>query len=80
MEHFSSPQNAIAYMVRLRWPDGVVKCPTCGSSAVTWMPTRSLWQCKARHPKHQFSVKVGTIFEDSAIGLDFSGNAAGLST
>lgn len=69
VEHFAVPQNAIDYMVRLRWPDGVVKCPTCGSPNVTWMPTRSFWQCKTRHPKRQFSVKVGTIFEDSPLPL-----------
>jgi len=57
-------------MVSLRWPDGTVKCPTCGSDKVTFMASRRLWQCKARHPKRQFSVKVGTIFEDSPIGLD----------
>jgi len=56
-------------MVRLRWPDGVIQCPTCGSEEVTWMPTRSLFQCKWRHPRRQFSVKVGTIFEDSPIAL-----------
>lgn len=69
MEHFAVPGNAIAYMVRLRWPDGVVECPTCGGTDVTWMPSRSLYQCKTRHPKRQFSVKVGTIFEDSPIAL-----------
>jgi len=69
MLHFSVPENAIAYMVRLRWPDGAITCPSCGSDDVTWMPTRSLFQCKARHPKRQFSVKVGTIFEDSALPL-----------
>src|SRR5256886_6800611 len=57
-------------MASLRWPDGKVKCPTCGSETVTFMPTRGLWQCKAKHAKRQFSVKVGTIFEDSPIGLD----------
>jgi len=69
MLHFSVPENAIAYMVRLRWPDGAITCPSCGSDDVTWMPTRSLFQCKARHTKRQFSVKVGTIFEDSALPL-----------
>jgi transposase-like protein len=68
-EHFSVPQNAIDYMIRLRWPDGAVKCPNCGSTEVTWMPTRSVFQCKANHPKKQFSVKVGTIFEDSPLPL-----------
>src|SRR5215218_6751149 len=57
-------------MVSLRWPDGVVRCPTCGSDAVTFLPKRSLFQCKTRHPRKQFSVKVGTIFEDSPVGLD----------
>lgn len=69
MLHFSEPGNAIAYMVRLRWPDGVIVCPSRGSKEVTWMPSRSLFQCKARHPKRQFSVKVGTIFEDSPLPL-----------
>jgi transposase-like protein len=68
-EHFSVPQNAIDYMIRLRWPDGAVKCPNCGSTDVTWMPTRSLFQCKTNHAKKQFSVKVGTIFEDSPLSL-----------
>ncbi len=69
MEHFLVPQNAIDYMIRLRWPDGCIQCPSCGSDDVTWMPSRNLFQCKARHPKRQFSVKVGTIFEDSPIAL-----------
>lgn len=52
-----------------RWPKGVV-CPTCGSKDVSFIPSRRIWQCKTRHPKCQFSVKVGTIFEDSPVGLD----------
>jgi transposase-like protein len=67
--YFADPQNCIDYMVNLRWPDGKVICPNCGSNAVTWMPTRNLFQCKGRHPKRQFSVKVGTIYEDSPIAL-----------
>lgn len=68
-DHFSLPQNCIDYLANIRWPDGIVACPTCGSTDVTWMPTRLVWQCKARHPKRQFSVKVGTVFEHSPIGL-----------
>ena len=67
--YFSNPDNCVAYLVERRWPEGVT-CPNCGSAEVTYMPKRRLWQCKARHPKAQFSIKVGTIFEDSAIGLD----------
>jgi transposase-like protein len=68
--HFSDLDNCIAYMIERRWPDGVVKCPTCGSEKVTYIAKRRVWQCKARHAKCQFSVKVGTIMEDSPISLD----------
>ncbi|MGA2896492.1 MAG: IS1595 family transposase [Acidobacteriaceae bacterium] len=68
--HFSDPDNCIAYMVAKRWPDGVVKCPRCGRSDVAYIPARRVWQCKTRHRKCQFSVKVGTIMEDSPISLD----------
>jgi hypothetical protein len=67
--YFSDPKNCITYLADRRWKDGVV-CPTCGSKKVSFLASRSLWQCKTRHPKAQFSIKVGTIFEDSAIGLD----------
>lgn len=67
--YFSNPDNCVAYAVSKRWKDGVV-CPTCGSTEAKYMPTRRTWQCKTRHPKSQFSVKVGSIYEDSAIGLD----------
>jgi transposase-like protein len=56
-------------MVQLRWPNGIV-CPTCGSLEVRFIPTRRLWECRFKHARRQFSVKVGTIFEDSPIGLD----------
>ena len=69
IKHFGDPQNCIDYIVARRWPNGVV-CPTCGSDKVSFVPSRRLWQCKNRHPKCQFSVKVGTIFEESAIPLD----------
>ena len=69
--YFSNPDNCVSYLVanRPEWKDGVV-CPTCGSKDVSYVASRRLWQCKTRHPKAQFSVKVGTIMEDSAIGLD----------
>jgi transposase-like protein len=67
--YFSDPENCVRYLVECRWPDGVV-CPTCGRTDVSYVAKRRVWQCKTRHPKAQFSVKVGTIFEDSPIGLD----------
>jgi hypothetical protein len=68
--YFADPDNCVTYLVARRWPDGVVSCPTCGRSDVAYVPARRVWQCKTRHTKCQFSVKVGTIFEDSPIGLD----------
>ena len=68
--YFSNPDNCVSYVVSKRWSDGVVICPNCGSKEVKYMPTRRTWQCKTRHPKSQFSVKVGSVYEDSAIGLD----------
>jgi transposase-like protein len=68
--YFANPDNCVAYLVDRRWPDGKVKCPTCGRDDVSYVPARRVWQCKTRHPKSQFSIKVGTIFEDSALGLD----------
>ena len=57
-------------MVELRWPDGNVTCPTCGSDRVTWLENARLWKCYGKHPKAKFSLKTGTIFEDSPLGLD----------
>jgi len=68
--YFSDPDRCLALMVKSRWPDGVVKCPTCKSDKVQFLAARRLWECKTKHPKRQFSVKVGTVFEDSPIGLD----------
>jgi len=56
-------------LVEARWPDGV-SCPTCGRTDVSYLETQKRWQCKTKHARRQFSVKVGTIFEDSPIGLD----------
>jgi transposase-like protein len=67
--YFANADNCLNYLVARRWPNGVV-CPTCGSTDVSFVPTRRVWQCKIRHPKAQFSIKVGTIFEDSPITLD----------
>jgi transposase-like protein len=68
-QFFSAPQNCIDTVVKMRWPDGKVTCPTCGSENVTWLASRKLFQCKTRHKKCQFSVRVGTIMEDSPIRL-----------
>ena len=65
---FSSPDNCLSYLVARRWPNGVV-CPVCGNARVGFLAKQHRWQCSTRHPKRQFSVKVGTIFEDSPLPL-----------
>src|SRR5438270_5408732 len=69
VRYFSDPQTCLEFLVALRWPRGV-KCPQCGSKKVTFLANAKLWKCRNAHPKQKFSVKVGTIFEDSPIGLD----------
>ena len=66
--YFAGPDNCLNYLIARRWPYGVT-CPTCGAKGVGFIASRRMWQCKTRHFKAQFSVKLGTIFEDSPLGL-----------
>src|ERR1700716_229924 len=67
--YFSNPDNCREYLTARRWPDGVT-CPTCGRTDVSFLAKQQKWQCKSAHKQRQFSAKVGTIFEDSPLGLD----------
>jgi transposase-like protein len=69
VKHFASADNCREYLVARRWPNGVT-CPTCGSKSVYFDSGRNGWECKTRHPKRKFTLKTGTIFEDSPLGLD----------
>src|SRR2546428_14116922 len=69
IKYFADPDRCLSYMVGLRWPNGVV-CPACGSRAVSFLSTWRLWKCREEHARRQFSIKVGTVFEDSPIGLE----------
>jgi len=66
--YFSDPDRAFEYAKRFRWPDGNVVCPRCGKAKHSFIKTRKLWFCY--ECKKQFSLKLGTVFEDSALGLD----------
>jgi transposase-like protein len=68
--YFSNPDNCIDYLAIRRWKDGVVVCPTCGSTTVKYRAHRRTWTCSTHHAKREFSVKVGTVMEDSPIPLD----------
>jgi transposase-like protein len=65
--YFGDPDKAFAAAVALRWPDGIT-CPRCGSKEHSFISTRKIWFCKGC--KRQFTVKVGSIFEDSPMGMD----------
>ncbi|MGB6685681.1 MAG: IS1595 family transposase, partial [Candidatus Acidiferrum sp.] len=67
--YFADADNCLKFMVERRWPNGVT-CPTCGRDDVRFISTRRMWECKEKHARKQFSVKIGTIFEDSALPLD----------
>jgi len=67
---FSNEENCQRFMVAVRWADGKVRCPHCNSEEVTYLAKQRRWKCYNNHPKAQFSLKVGTIFEDSPLGLD----------
>ena len=65
---FSDADRANDFMVKMRWPEGV-ECPRCNSKSLRQIKTRRLWVCKDCVGHNQFSVKVGSIFEDSAVPL-----------
>ena len=68
--YFSNTDNCIEYLSSRRWPDGKAVCPGCGSESVSYNRDRRTWKCSSHHAKREFSIKVGTIMEDSAIPLD----------
>ena len=67
--YFSSPVNCREYLAARRWPKGVT-CPRCGSTDVLFLERYNRWSCRKAHDGRQFTLKTGTIFEDSPIGLD----------
>lgn len=67
IRYFSDEQTCIDTVAQMRWPDGPI-CPACGHKEHYYLKSQRRWKCKECH--RQFSVKVGTIFEDSALPLD----------
>lgn len=68
VRYFADIQVCHDYMRRIKWPGGVITCPDCGSDRIGKIATRHMLRCK--DCRKQFSHKVGTIFEDSPLGLD----------
>jgi transposase-like protein len=67
VKYFSDPIVCLETIAAVKWPHGPV-CPKCNSKRLSFLKTRLMWKCL--DCKKQFSVKIGTIFEDSPIGLD----------
>ena len=59
--HFSNFDNCKAEMISLRWPDGVVTCPRCGSDHIVYLEKARVWKCYGKHDHAKFSLKTGTI-------------------
>ena len=66
--YFSDPQRVFDYAVKLRWPEGKIVCPRCQSPKNYFIKTRRIWLCRGCNK--QFTIKVGTIFGDSPLGMD----------
>jgi transposase-like protein len=67
---FSIHENCRQFMIAIRWSDGIVRCPYCDANKLTYLEKARVYRCYGDHTKQKFSLKVGTIFEDSAIGLE----------
>ena len=66
---FADEKNCREFMTNFRWPDGQPVCPHCGSKNVSYLEKQNRFQCHARHANRQFSIKAGTVFEDSPLSL-----------
>lgn len=70
IQWFSDYENCRKFMIGIRWLDGVVRCPYCQSDKVTYLAKAKVYRCYGNHPKQKFSLKIGTVFEDSPIALE----------
>ena len=66
---FSDPEVCREYLEAQRWPEGV-KCPVCGSPVKTFIQDGKRWQCSKRHPGRKFTVKTGSVMEQSNLSLE----------
>ena len=70
IQFFGDFENCRQFMIAIRWADGKVRCPICDSEKVTYLEKARVYRCYGDHPRQKFSLKVGTVFEDSPIPLE----------
>jgi len=70
IQFFADYENCRQFMIAVRWADGKVRCPYCESDNVTYLEKARLYRCYGKHPKQKFSLKIGTVYEDSPIPLE----------
>lgn len=68
--YFSDFEHCKDFMIAIRWPNGKIACPVCGAEKVCYLAKNRVWKCYIPHPKPRFTLKTGTIFEDSPIALE----------
>src|SRR5277367_2033844 len=68
--YFADADHCNQFVIDLRYQDGKAHCPYCGSDRVVYLANAKVWKCYEKHAKAKFSLKVGTIMEDSALGID----------
>jgi len=69
IRYFDNPDVCVDFVASMRWPNGAI-CAHCGGSKVSYLSTRRIWKCMNRDCHKQFSVKTGSVFEDSPLPLD----------
>jgi transposase-like protein len=70
--YFADPVNCRDYLVARRWRDGVT-CPRCASANIIFLENHNRWNCgdcRKKGINPQFTLKTGTVMEESPIGLD----------
>ncbi len=70
IQHFAEFENCRKFMESVRWMDGIIRCPHCNSDRVTFLKKARVYKCAVAHAKQKFSLKTGTVFEDSPIPLE----------
>lgn len=70
IQYFSDHKNCRRFMVSMLFEDGIIRCPRCGSENIGYLEKARVYKCYGDHPRPKFSLKVGTVMEDSAIPLE----------